>query len=192
MFEFNLKEENLRYSILTYVSTIQVYKPLGSASRGHLAAQFSFLTVKDVVLSSNSSGPLPRSIWWSTETMWAFLFFFFLRRRGPTPEPEYFKMWRVYPRDNTNRGYDDLSSLELVKKDHVTFWPFKDEILSYRGAIPNWLLLGNDHLASTVTTAVVFLHHCSPAAVHQQLFSDFWHKHIKIFYPLLRGTKVHT
>lgn len=36
--------------------------PLGSPSRGHLAAQFSFLTVKDVVLSSNSSGPLPPSI----------------------------------------------------------------------------------------------------------------------------------
>ena len=83
MFEFNLKEENLRYSILTYVSTIQVYEPLGSASQGNLAAQFSFLTVKDVVLSSNLPGPLPRSIWWSTGTMWAFLFFFFCEEEDP-------------------------------------------------------------------------------------------------------------
>ena len=118
MFEFNLKEENLRYSILTYVSTIQVYKPLGSTSRGHLAAQFSFLTVKDVVLSSNLSiATFNLMEHWNNVG----LSFFFLRRMGPTPEPEYFKMWRVYPRDNTNRGYDDLSSLELVEKDHVTF-----------------------------------------------------------------------
>ena len=40
-------------------------------------------------------------------------------------------MWRVYPRDNTNRGQADYSSLQLVKKDHVTFWRPKDEISTF-------------------------------------------------------------
>lgn len=165
MFEFNLKEENVRYSILTYVSTIQVYEPLGSASKGHLAAQSSFLTVKDVALSSNLSGPLPHSIWWSTGTMWGGVPFFFFGEEEN-------------PRQN-------LSILKCSAFTHVTIrteailtilpcnwlrrimWPFA--LWRTRGSRIEELarlLLGNHYLASTLTTAVVFLYHCSSTAVH--------------------------
>ena len=106
-----------------------------SANQEYLAAHFSFLKVKEVVRSSNCQVHCHLQSDWALEQSWE-EFFFFLKKET-SRELWGFEMWRAYPHHNTNRGHSDYFSLKLVKKDHVTFWPFKDEIICHRGLFQN-------------------------------------------------------